>query len=63
MSYTKVPKPGAQTYTKTNAFLENYDGLVIYDDPNTPYDGINPNQYTKITKPSGTTYTKIAKPV
>ncbi len=65
MSYTKVPKPGAQSYTNVNAMgKEQYDQFdIAYDDSNTFYDGINTSQYTKVAKPTTQTYTKVPKPI
>ncbi len=61
--YTKIPKPGAQTYVTVQAYLPIYDDpAFIYDDPNLFYDGFSPTMYTNIAKPSGTSYTKISKP-
>ncbi len=58
--YIKIPKPGAQTYTKIQKDPSNMPtyGVAIY--------GVSKyglqNTYIKITKPAGTTYTKIPKP-
>jgi hypothetical protein len=64
MTYTKIPKPSAQTYTNLNAQgKEQYDQAnVAYDDVNTFYDGVNQGQYTKIAKPATSAYTKVPKP-
>lgn len=64
MAYTKISKPGAQTYTNLNTIgKEQYDQAdITYDSATTFYDGVNQSQYTNITKPSSTTYTKISKP-
>ncbi len=64
MAWNKVNKPGAQSYTNENPQgREQYDQFsVLYDDPNTFYDGINPNQWTDVNKPSGTSWINVAKP-
>lgn len=64
-TYTNIPKPSGTSYTPINTAggKEMYDeASLTYDDPNTYYDGTNPNQYTSVAKPSGTAYTIIAKP-
>lgn len=63
MSYTKIAKPGAQTYTNVNTAKPSYDEpSITYDSATTYYDGTNPNAYTKIAKPTTNSYTKIPKP-
>lgn len=63
MSYTNIPKPGAQSYTTVNPVgKEQYDQDIAYDSTTIFYDGTNPSQYTNVTKPSTTTYTKVSKP-
>lgn len=43
---------------------EQYDqSNLTYDDANTFYDGVNPNQWTNITKPTTPMWTKIPKPI
>jgi len=65
MAWTTVAKPGAQTYTNSNPVgKEQYDqSSLTYDDANTYYDGVNPNQYTMVAKPTTPTWNNVAKPV
>ena len=65
MAWTNINKPSAQTYTNVNPMgKEEYDqASITYDDANTFYDGINPNQWTDVLKPTTPTWTNIAKPV
>lgn len=53
MAYTFISKPVGTTYTNTNPIgKQEYDQFdIMYDDPNTFYDGIDMNQYTNIPKP------------
>lgn len=65
MVWTSVPKPSSSLWT-TVTFMgkEAYDqSSITYDDSNTYYDGINPNQYTSVPKPVSSLWTKVAKPV
>lgn len=57
MTWTKVAKPGAQTWTDSHPQgKQQYDESTIqYDDPNTFYDGIDPDQWTMVAKPTGGT--------
>lgn len=63
-AYTYIPKPTSSTYTFINfQGKEMYDqSEIIYDDPNTFYDGSNPNAYTYIPKPTNSVYAYIPKP-
>lgn len=64
MAWTKITKPGAQTYTNVNTQgKEQYDqSNILYDDPNVFYDGVNTAQWTNINKPTTPTWTKVSKP-
>lgn len=55
MTYTKIAKPSATSYTNINIIgKQQYDQSDIsYDDSTTYYDGVNLSQYTKISKPAG----------
>lgn len=58
MAYTNIPKPTGTNYTvaPNSGGVVHYDeSSVMYDDPNTFYDGYNPNAYINISKPSGGT--------
>lgn len=63
-TYTYIAKPTASTYTNINPQgKEQYDQVsLMYDDPNTFYDGTNMAQYTKVAKPTAQGYTYIPKP-
>ena len=54
-AWTNVPKPTGTPYTNVNPQgKEQYDqASLIYDDPNTFYDGINMAAWTNIAKPTG----------
>lgn len=64
MTWTKVSKPSAQTYTNSNpAGKEQYDQTSIaYDSTTTYYDGVNPNQWTGVAKPTTPSWTNVTKP-
>ena len=64
-AYTYIAKPTNSVYTSLNPQgKEQYDQSdIIYDDPNTFYDGINENAYVSIAKPTSSVYTFIAKPI
>lgn len=55
MTWTKVSKPGATTWTAMNARgKEQYDQPdITYDSALTFYDGIDMSQWTPIAKPIG----------
>ena len=65
MPWTNIPKPSAQAYTNVNPMgKEQYDQSdIMYDDPNTFYDGINPMQWTNVNKPTGPSWTSVPKPI
>lgn len=54
MAWTTVSKPSAQTYSNVNpSGREQYDDPeILFDDPDTYYDGINLLQWTKVQSPS-----------
>lgn len=64
MAWTKISKPGAQTYTDVNPQgKEQYDQpSIAYDDSSTFYDGVNPSQWTDVNKPTTPTWNNVAKP-
>lgn len=62
--WTNVSKPVGAGYTKLNTAKPSYDESgLIYDDPNSFYDGYSLNAYINISKPSSSSYTKISKPI
>lgn len=38
------------------------DDYPLYDDPDTFYDGVNPDQWTEVSKPISSVWTKVTKP-
>lgn len=62
--WTNIAKPGAQTYTTVNPMgKETYNqASLTYDDAQTYYDGVNPNQWTDVAKPAVSAWTDVAKP-
>lgn len=64
MSWTPVTKPTISAWTNPNpGGRTQYDqATIMYDDPNTFYDGVNNSAWAKITKPSASSWTKIVKP-
>lgn len=52
MAWTTVSKPSAQTYSNVNpSGREQYDDPeILFDDPDTYYDGINPNMWTDVSR-------------
>lgn len=59
--YTKISKPGPQTYIRIQAYLPIYDDPAFtYNDPNLFYNGVSPAMYTNIAKPTGGTITATA---
>jgi len=65
MAWTNVNKPTTPAWTGTNPQgKEIYDQSdLTYDDVNTFYDGVNPNQWSDVNKPTTPTWTNISKPV
>ena len=64
MAWTPISKPSLIAYINVNpGGKEQYDqASLTYDDVNTYYDGINPNQWTDIAKPSVLAWVAVAKP-
>lgn len=64
MAWSAIAKPTGRNYTNLNPMgKEQYDqSSILYDDPNTFYDGVNMGQWTDIAKPSTNGWVKIAKP-
>ncbi len=54
-AYTFIPKPTGTPYQNVNPQgKEQYDqSTIIYDDPNTFYDGVDAFAWTDVAKPSG----------
>lgn len=54
MTWINIAKPTSSIWTSINPRgKETYDQSTIsYDDADTYYDGVNPNQWTDIAKPS-----------
>lgn len=64
-TYTNVPKPTNATYTNVNVAggREMFDDAgVLFDDPNTFFDGTNNAAWTNVSKPTGSAYTSVSKP-
>lgn len=63
-SWTSIPKPTGQGYTKVNANgLQTFDDpLVDFDDAFVCFDGGDGNDWNNIAKPIGSSWTKISKP-
>ena len=63
--YTNLPKPTGASYNEANPRgKERFDdSSVLFDDPNTFFDGQGPTQYTNLGKPTGTPYTNVTKPI
>lgn len=64
MAWTPIAKPTAGVWTDVNPQgKEQYDQVSItYDDSNTFYDGVNPNQWTSVAKPATNAWVTVAKP-
>lgn len=62
--YTNIPKPTGASYTNVNSSgKEGFDdATILFDDPNTFFDGINNAVYTNVSKPTGSSYTLVSKP-
>lgn len=65
MVWTNIPKPTASVWSSVNPQgKEQYDqSTITYDDANTFYDGVNPNQWTDIAKPATSSWVSIPKPL
>lgn len=64
MPWTPVPKPISSLWSTVNPQgKEQYDqSTITYDDSNTFYDGVVPNQWTAVAKPVSSAWTKVPKP-
>jgi len=66
MAWNNVTKPSTLSWTPVNTpGKQSYDeATVMYDDPNTYYDSVNPAMYTNIAKPTTpSSWVSIPKPV
>lgn len=64
MAWNNVSKPSVIGYTNVNPRgKEEYDQAdIAYDDSNSYYDGVNPNQWTDVSKPVSSVWSKVNKP-
>lgn len=55
MAWNTVNKPTSLAWTTVNPMgKEQYDqSSLMYDDPGTYYDGVNPSEWTDVPKPTG----------
>lgn len=61
--WTNVSKPTSSVWSMSNPQgKEQYDQNIVYDDPDTFYDGINEGAYTSVAKPTSSVWSFIAKP-
>lgn len=64
MSWVSIAQPTPGAYTTVNPMgLEQYDDAdVLYDDPNTFYDGTDTTSWTSVSNPSIVAWTNVPNP-